>query len=128
MEGHCSTGQTPQWAVVPVEKEEYRIIKWQDNGYELIGQFWEEICLVLSQVLSRDMSKGTEEISKEPQDNQSLKNSQTEYLPNTFTQSEDNPACSREFEQPKATYRSDDFYLNSLFISAFTKGHLWSSS
>jgi len=22
MEGHCSTGQSPQWAVVPVEKEE----------------------------------------------------------------------------------------------------------
>ena len=22
MEGHCSTGQSPQWAVVPVEEEE----------------------------------------------------------------------------------------------------------
>jgi hypothetical protein len=22
MEGYCSTGQSPQWAVVPVEKEE----------------------------------------------------------------------------------------------------------
>ena len=22
MEGHCSTGQTPQWAVVPMEEEE----------------------------------------------------------------------------------------------------------
>jgi len=22
MEGHCSTGQSPQWAVVPVEDEE----------------------------------------------------------------------------------------------------------
>ena len=22
MEGHCSTGQSPQWAVVPMEKEE----------------------------------------------------------------------------------------------------------
>jgi len=23
MEGHCSTGQSPQWAVVPMEREEY---------------------------------------------------------------------------------------------------------
>jgi len=22
MEGHCSTGQSPQWALVPVEEEE----------------------------------------------------------------------------------------------------------
>jgi len=22
MEGHCSTGQSPQWAVVPMEEEE----------------------------------------------------------------------------------------------------------
>jgi len=22
MEGHCSTGQSPQWAVVPIEEEE----------------------------------------------------------------------------------------------------------
>jgi len=22
MEGHCSTGQSPQWAVVPLEEEE----------------------------------------------------------------------------------------------------------
>ena len=22
MEGHCSTGQSPQWTVVPIEKEE----------------------------------------------------------------------------------------------------------
>jgi hypothetical protein len=24
MEGHCSTGQSPQWAVVPMEEEEDR--------------------------------------------------------------------------------------------------------
>ena len=24
MEGHCSTGQSPQWAVVPMEEEEVR--------------------------------------------------------------------------------------------------------
>jgi len=23
MEGHCSTGQSPQWAVVPMEEEEH---------------------------------------------------------------------------------------------------------
>jgi len=25
MEGHCSTGQSPQWAVVPMEEEEKEI-------------------------------------------------------------------------------------------------------
>ena len=31
MEGHCSTGQSPQWAVVPMEEEEYlgRNEKWR---------------------------------------------------------------------------------------------------
>ena len=31
MEGHCSTGQRPQWAVVPMEEEEghtISIVKW----------------------------------------------------------------------------------------------------
>ena len=28
MEGHCSTGQSPQWAVVPVEEEEVTM-RWQ---------------------------------------------------------------------------------------------------
>jgi len=23
MEGHCSTGQSPQWAVMPMEEDEY---------------------------------------------------------------------------------------------------------
>jgi len=26
MEGHCSTGQSPQWAVVPMEEEEEEIL------------------------------------------------------------------------------------------------------
>jgi hypothetical protein len=26
MEGHCSTGQSPQWAVVPMEEEEEEAI------------------------------------------------------------------------------------------------------
>jgi len=26
MEGHCSTGQIPQWAVVPMEEEEEEVI------------------------------------------------------------------------------------------------------
>ena len=26
MEGHCSTGQSPQWAVVPMEEEEINVI------------------------------------------------------------------------------------------------------
>ena len=27
MEGHCSTGQSPQWAVVPMEEEEELIVR-----------------------------------------------------------------------------------------------------
>jgi len=30
MEGHCSTGQSPQWAVVPMEEEEE---KKEEEGY-----------------------------------------------------------------------------------------------
>jgi hypothetical protein len=30
MEGSCSTGQSPQWAVVPVEEEEEEV--WYKNG------------------------------------------------------------------------------------------------
>ena len=30
MEGHCSTGQSPQWAVVPMEEEE-------DNGIQVFS-------------------------------------------------------------------------------------------
>ena len=33
MEGHCSTGQSPQWAVVPMEEEEgYAISNLTDDG------------------------------------------------------------------------------------------------
>jgi hypothetical protein len=27
MEGYCSTGQSPQWAVVPVEEEEEEVVE-----------------------------------------------------------------------------------------------------
>lgn len=43
------------------------------------------------------MSKGTEETSEEPQDNESLKNIQTEYLPRTVIEGEDKPTSSRDF-------------------------------
>ena len=35
MEGHCSTGQSPQWAVVPVEEEEDEGVLHSklDNGH-----------------------------------------------------------------------------------------------
>jgi len=36
MEGHCSTGQSPQWAVVPMEerkKKKYICIYMPDDGY-----------------------------------------------------------------------------------------------
>jgi len=33
MEGHCSTGQRPQWAVVPMEEEEE---KEEEEGIETV--------------------------------------------------------------------------------------------
>jgi len=33
MEGHCSTGQSPQWAVVPMEEEEEENV-WLDFLYK----------------------------------------------------------------------------------------------
>jgi hypothetical protein len=40
MEGSCSTGQSPQWAVVPVEEEEFRIFVLGILGDIL---FWEVV-------------------------------------------------------------------------------------
>ena len=34
MEGHCSTGQSPQWAVVPMEEEECRAGQATDDDAE----------------------------------------------------------------------------------------------
>jgi len=31
MEGYCSTGQSPQWAVVPMEEEEEEELQLKDN-------------------------------------------------------------------------------------------------
>jgi hypothetical protein len=31
MEGYCSTGQSPQWAVVPVEEEEVDRASWYNR-------------------------------------------------------------------------------------------------
>jgi len=32
MEGHCSTGQSPQWAVMPMEEEEEQVVtRLQDD-------------------------------------------------------------------------------------------------
>jgi hypothetical protein len=36
MEGSCSTGQSPQWAVVPVEEEE-------DEEVHLVGSYYTDI-------------------------------------------------------------------------------------
>jgi len=38
MEGHCSTGQSPQWAVVPMEEEEE--IKNRGHGQTLRKYFY----------------------------------------------------------------------------------------
>jgi len=35
MEGHCSTGQSPQWAVVPMEEEEFSVIAALDFRYKI---------------------------------------------------------------------------------------------
>jgi hypothetical protein len=32
IEGHCSTGQSPQWAVVPAEEEEEEEEEEEDEG------------------------------------------------------------------------------------------------
>jgi len=38
MEGHCSTGQSPQWAVVPMEEEE------EEEGEEEKVFLMDDIC------------------------------------------------------------------------------------
>ena len=35
MEGHCSTGQSPQWAVVPMEEKEEE--EEEEEGEEEVG-------------------------------------------------------------------------------------------
>ena len=35
MEGHCSTGQSPQWAVVPMEEEEEEEKDEEEERYEI---------------------------------------------------------------------------------------------
>jgi len=35
MEGHCSTGQSPQWAVVPMEEEEEKEEEEEDEEEEV---------------------------------------------------------------------------------------------
>ena len=36
MEGHCSTGQSPQWVVMPMEEEEEERIVRYDHKYILV--------------------------------------------------------------------------------------------
>jgi hypothetical protein len=38
MEGHCSTGQSPQWAVVPMEEEVHNALKF--NGLQFFPNKW----------------------------------------------------------------------------------------
>ena len=35
MEGHCSTGQSPQWAVVPMEEEEEEEEEEEDDDDDI---------------------------------------------------------------------------------------------
>ena len=36
MEGHCSTGQRPQWAVVPMEEEEMHLVGFYYKNIKLV--------------------------------------------------------------------------------------------
>ena len=36
MEGHCSTGQSPQWAVVPMEEEEEEEEEEEDDDDDVL--------------------------------------------------------------------------------------------
>ena len=45
MEGHCSTGQSPQWAVVPMEEEE------GGGGEEVVEEEEEEVIDFLLQAI-----------------------------------------------------------------------------
>jgi hypothetical protein len=58
MEGHCSTGQSPQWAVVPMEGEEEEeviernVCRCTSNRHSVITQFanspLESSCVVVA--------------------------------------------------------------------------------
>jgi hypothetical protein len=53
MEGYCSTGQSPQWAVVPVEDEEEKEKEEEEEEEE------EEEVVGYSQVVERGVSGHT---------------------------------------------------------------------
>ena len=53
MEGHCSTGQSPQWAVVPMEEEE------EDDDEEEEDEEEEEeelLCLVFTIIYMKQIT------------------------------------------------------------------------
>ena len=44
MEGHCSTGQSPQWAVVPMEGEEQEEEEEVERDLQVLGvRRWREL-------------------------------------------------------------------------------------
>ena len=44
MEGHCSTGQSPQWAVVPMEGEEEEEEEEVERDLQVLGvRRWREL-------------------------------------------------------------------------------------
>jgi len=51
MEGHCSTGQSPKWAVVPMEEEEEYVkimfILHRKHGVLLLERAVDECCVGL---------------------------------------------------------------------------------
>jgi len=51
MEGHCSTGQSPQWAVVPMEEEEEEeeefLLKKHNTTFRYHGPLWTHIVFCL---------------------------------------------------------------------------------
>ena len=51
MEGHCSAGQSPQWAVVPMEEEEEGFISLETNSLECCKMHCVTLVVVLCKAL-----------------------------------------------------------------------------
>jgi hypothetical protein len=51
MEGSCSTGQSPQWAIVPVEEEEE-----EEEGEEEVGFYYNNVLITLVNDTHKRMS------------------------------------------------------------------------
>ena len=48
IEGHCSTGQSPQWAVVPMEEEEEEEEERRNNNNNNNNNWWPNVMCCLN--------------------------------------------------------------------------------